>query len=120
MSAAAWSHILMAAFDLLAQAETPTISLPAAVMGGVALAAICFAAGYWFRSGGNSSATQSSGNSLAAEELPEELVVVIAAAVAESLGPAHRIVRIRGLMPEDLGWQLEGRLQHHASHHPHR
>jgi hypothetical protein len=120
MSATAWTHILVAPAGLLAQAETPTISLQSAVIGGVALAAICFAAGYWFRNSGSRSATQPRGDSLDAGDLPEELVVVIAAAVAESLGPAHRIVRIRGLMPEDLGWQLEGRLQHHASHHPHR
>ena len=50
------------------------------------------------------------------DELPEETLVVIAAAVAETIRQPHRIVRIRGLTPEDLGWSLEGRLQHHASH----
>jgi Na+-transporting methylmalonyl-CoA/oxaloacetate decarboxylase gamma subunit len=49
-------------------------------------------------------------------ELPEELVAVITAAVAESLGRPHRIVKIRGLTPADLGWSLEGRMQHHHSH----
>src|SRR5690242_18053791 len=116
MSATAWSHILVAPVVLLAQAETPTISLQAAVLGGIALAALCFAAGYWFRSGGVAT-TKSVAHSIDSGDLPEELVVVIAATVAESLGPAHRVVRIRGLMPEDLLWQLEGRLQHHASHH---
>jgi sodium pump decarboxylase gamma subunit len=52
----------------------------------------------------------------AEDELSEELMVVIAAAVAETLSEPHRIVRIRGLTPEDLGWSMEGRFQHHASH----
>jgi Na+-transporting methylmalonyl-CoA/oxaloacetate decarboxylase gamma subunit len=50
--------------------------------------------------------------------LSEETVAVIAAAVAEVIGTPHRIVRIRGLTPEDLSWPLEGRMQHHASHRP--
>lgn len=52
----------------------------------------------------------------AEDELPEETVAVIAAAVAETLGGPHRIVRIRGLTPEDLGWSLKGRIHHHQSH----
>ena len=54
------------------------------------------------------------------DDLPEEVLVVIAAAVAEALGKPHRIVRIEGLMPSDIGWSLEGRLQHHQSHKLHR
>ena len=50
------------------------------------------------------------------DQLSEETVVVIAAAVAESMARPHRIVRIRGLTPEDLGWSLEGRMQLHQSH----
>jgi Na+-transporting methylmalonyl-CoA/oxaloacetate decarboxylase gamma subunit len=50
------------------------------------------------------------------DELSEEMLVVIAAAVAETVIKPHRIVRIRGLMPTDLGWSLEGRLQEHQSH----
>jgi glutaconyl-CoA/methylmalonyl-CoA decarboxylase subunit delta len=56
-------------------------------------------------------------------ELTDEMVAVVAAAVAEVISSPHRIVHIRGLTSEDLGWSLEGRLQHHASHknpHPHR
>ncbi len=49
-------------------------------------------------------------------ELPEEIVVVIAAAVAEVMAKPHRIVKIRGLTPDELGWSLEGRTQHHQSH----
>ena len=49
----------------------------------------------------------------ASDELPRETVVVIAAAVAEVLSTPHRIVRIRGLTPADLGWSLEGRIQVH-------
>ncbi len=49
-------------------------------------------------------------------ELSAEIVVVIAAAVAETIGKPHRIVKIRGLTPADLGWSLEGRTQHHQSH----
>lgn len=49
-------------------------------------------------------------------ELPEELVVVIAAAVAATIVTPHRIVKIRGLTPSELGWSLEGRMQHHQSH----
>ena len=55
-----------------------------------------------------------------ASELPEETVVVIAAAVAAVIGGPHRVVRIRGLTPEDRGWSLEGRMRHHTSHTPHQ
>lgn len=50
------------------------------------------------------------------EGLSPEMVAVIAAAVAETMSKPHRIVRIRGLTPEDLGWSLDGRIQHHQSH----
>jgi sodium pump decarboxylase gamma subunit len=50
------------------------------------------------------------------QELTEEMLVVIAAAVAESISTPHRIIKIRGLTPADLGWSLEGRMQHHQSH----
>jgi sodium pump decarboxylase gamma subunit len=50
------------------------------------------------------------------EVLPEELVVVIAAAVAEVMGKPHRIVKIRGFSPAELGWSLEGRTDQHHSH----
>lgn len=52
----------------------------------------------------------------AKDELPEETLVVIAAAVAEMMSTPHRIVRIRGLTPEDLGWSRQGRGQLHSSH----
>jgi len=48
--------------------------------------------------------------------LPEVTLVVIAAAVAETLDAPHRIVKIRGLTPGELGWSMEGRIQHHRSH----
>lgn len=51
-----------------------------------------------------------------ADAIPEETLVVIAAAVAAVVTSPHRVVRIRGLTPEDLGWSLEGRIQHHTSH----
>lgn len=57
---------------------------------------------------------------LAEDEVSEETLIVIAAAVAEMIRVPHRIVRIRGLTPEDLGWSLEGRMQHHQSHRPRR
>ena len=50
------------------------------------------------------------------DELPEETLVVIAAAAAEIIHHPHRVVRSRELTPEDLGWSLEGRIQHHQSH----
>ncbi len=50
------------------------------------------------------------------DELPEQILVVIAAAVAQAFDRPHRIVRIPGLSPGDLGWSLEGRMQHHQSH----
>ena len=50
------------------------------------------------------------------DELSPELVAVIAAAVAATLGEPHRIVKIRGLTPAELGWSMEGRMQHHQSH----
>jgi sodium pump decarboxylase gamma subunit len=50
------------------------------------------------------------------EGLSEELVVVIAAAVAATIDKPHRVVKIRGLTPAELGWSLEGRTQHHQSH----
>ena len=53
---------------------------------------------------------------ISGDELPEQILVVIAAAVAQALEGPHRIVRIRGLTPADLGWSLEGRIQHHQSH----
>ncbi len=53
------------------------------------------------------------------DAVPDEIVAVIAAAVAEVIDAPHRIVRVRGLTPDDLGWLLEGRMQHHASHRPH-
>lgn len=118
MSASAWATFWVGTSGLLAQAGGSGLSLPAALVGAILLAAFCFAAGYWFRSGAATARTAET--RIDAGDLPDELVVVLAAAVAEALGPAHRIVRIRGLMPEDLGWQLEGRMQHHASHHPRR
>jgi Na+-transporting methylmalonyl-CoA/oxaloacetate decarboxylase gamma subunit len=59
---------------------------------------------------------------LAADEdaLPEETLVILAAAVAAVICQPHRIVRVRGLTPEDHGWSLEGRMQHHQSHRIHR
>lgn len=50
------------------------------------------------------------------DDLPEETLAVIAAAVAQTMAKPHRVVKIRGLTPEDLGWSLEGRMQHHQSH----
>ena len=50
------------------------------------------------------------------DELPEQILVVISAAVAHAFDLPQRIVRIRGLTPSDLGWSLEGRIQHHQSH----
>lgn len=52
----------------------------------------------------------------AEEELSEETLVVIAAAVAETISKPHRVVKIRGLTPDDLGWSHEGRTRHHQSH----
>ena len=49
-------------------------------------------------------------------ELTGETVAVIAAAVAETMRRPHRVIRISGLRPEDLGWSLEGRMKHHQSH----
>ncbi|MCO6457645.1 MAG: OadG family protein [Pirellulaceae bacterium] len=53
-------------------------------------------------------------------DVPEEIVVVITAAVAEMMGRPHRVVHIRGLTAEELGWSLEGRMQLHTSHQVHR
>ena len=50
------------------------------------------------------------------EEIPEHIVAVIAAVVADIVSVSHRIVRTRQLSSEEMGWALEGRLQHHASH----
>ena len=49
------------------------------------------------------------------DELPEETLVVIAAAVAATLSRPHRIVRVGG-QEVDMGWSLQGRMQHHQSH----
>lgn len=49
-------------------------------------------------------------------EIPDEILVVIAAAVAEAIDRPHRVVRIRGMTPGEIGWSLEGRMQHHHSH----
>ena len=48
--------------------------------------------------------------------LPEEVVAVIAAAASECLAEPHRIVHIRQLTAQEMGWSLEGRMQHHQSH----
>jgi len=50
------------------------------------------------------------------DDLPEEVLVVIAAAVAEMIPAPHRIVHTRQLRPEEHGWSLQGRMQHHTSH----
>ena len=50
------------------------------------------------------------------EELSDETLVVISAAVAVAMGRPRRIVRIRGVTSQELGWTLEGRMQHHRSH----
>jgi hypothetical protein len=92
------------------------------VLGLLIVAVFCFAAGYLFRVA--LSRTVPSASSAGGVEQPsDEVVAVIAAAVAEVIDVPHRIVHVRGLTPEDLGWLLEGRMQHHASHrnpHPHR
>jgi hypothetical protein len=83
----------------------------------LAVAALCFAAGYWLhaakgRRGAGRTTPEHAG-------VPDEIIAVIAAAVAEVVDAPHRIVRVRGLTPDDLGWLLEGRMQHHTSHKPH-
>lgn len=55
-------------------------------------------------------------SAIADGELSPEIVAVISAAVAATLEKPHRIVKIRGLTPADLGWSLEGRTQQHQSH----
>lgn len=68
-------------------------------------------------SGGSSAAAVAA---MSEDEVPEEIVVVITAAVAEMMGRPHRVVHIRGLTAEELGWSLEGRMQLHTSHQVHR
>lgn len=58
-------------------------------------------------------------DSAAPDEIPEEIVAAIVAAVAVTVATPHRVVRIRGLTPEQLGWLWGGRIQHHTSHRPH-
>ena len=53
---------------------------------------------------------------LVGDELSEETLVVITAAVAEVMDRPHRVVRIRGVLPADYEWSLEGRSQQHHSH----
>lgn len=53
---------------------------------------------------------------MADEPLSDETLAVITAAVAAVVSQPHRIVSIGGQKPEDLGWSLEGRIQHHQSH----
>lgn len=60
--------------------------------------------------------TPTPGLAIDGDELSQETIAVIAAAVAATITQPHRIVRIRGLTPADLGWSLEGRMQHHHSH----
>ena len=48
--------------------------------------------------------------------LAEETIVVIAAAVAEAISEPHHIVHTREVRPDQRGWSLEGRTQHHRSH----
>jgi hypothetical protein len=111
-----WQEYLLAAQldDLRANLTGPV------VVAVLILAAICFATGFLFHSAMSRRAP--SALPMAADGgVPDEIVAVIAAAVAEVIDSPHRIVRIRGLMPDDLGWMLEGRMQHHASHKlPHR
>ncbi len=66
--------------------------------------------------GGERAAEATAWSAVAEDELSDETLVVITAAVASVLDQPHRIVSIRGLTPEQLGWSLEGRIQHHQSH----
>ena len=54
------------------------------------------------------------------EAIPEQTLAIIAAAVAVTLQRPHRVVRVQGMTPEDLGWSLEGRMHHHHLHAPRR
>ena len=79
------------------------------------LGIFCSGIGYLFRLGAAQSAPSrnAAGD---ADKLSDEVVAVISAAVATTVLAPYRIVRIRGLTAEELGWSWEGRLQHHASH----
>jgi glutaconyl-CoA/methylmalonyl-CoA decarboxylase subunit delta len=80
-----------------------------------ALAIFCSGVGYLFQIG--SAKTAPSRKPVSDDgTLSDEIVAVIAAAVATVVSTPHRIVHIRGLTTEELGWSLGGRLQHHASH----
>lgn len=79
------------------------------------LAIFCSGVGYLFQLG-SSKAAPSRKPVSDDGKMSDEIVAVIAAAVAASISTPHRIVHIRGLTAEELGWSLGGRLQHHASH----
>jgi sodium pump decarboxylase gamma subunit len=50
------------------------------------------------------------------DTLDDETLAVIAAAVSETMGHPHRIIKIRGTTSEEFGWSLEGRMKQHQSH----
>jgi Na+-transporting methylmalonyl-CoA/oxaloacetate decarboxylase gamma subunit len=60
--------------------------------------------------------TQRGSQARAEDGVPEEMLVIISAAVAEVISEPHRIIHTRDMTAEELGWSLEGRLQHHSSH----
>ncbi len=79
------------------------------------LACFCSGVGYLFRL--NSARNAPNRNAARDDDaLTDEVVAVISAAVAATISASYRIVRIRGLTAEELGWSREGRLQHHTSH----
>ncbi len=62
------------------------------------------------------SSPQRAAQAPAETELSEEILVIISAAVAAMIREPHRIIHTREMTAEELGWSLEGRLQHHSSH----
>ncbi len=50
------------------------------------------------------------------DEIPPETLVVIAAAVEEMMRHPYRIVRIKGMSANNMGWVMAARMQHHHSH----
>lgn len=79
------------------------------------LAIFCSGVGYLFQfNSAKSAPTRSPAKDV--DALSDEVVAVISAAVATTISVPYRIVHIRGLTAEELGWSWGGRLEHHTSH----
>jgi Na+-transporting methylmalonyl-CoA/oxaloacetate decarboxylase gamma subunit len=100
---------------LLQLAEFAAAGLAVVLLSLSLLALFCSAVGHFFQRS-SARATPQRQSAVSSDALTEETVAVIAAAVAAVVALPHRVVHIRGLTAEEMGWMWGGRIQHHTSH----